>query len=136
MSQRPANTANTEQARARLGTALRLAEDAGMHFYDAKLLRLVPAPTPTQRPRRADITAALALARRQGATLFELRAALDDFELRGEPRALPSPTRPAESPPTARSRNWRGPGPAEVVQPATRVAPRLAGRVEEATWNP
>ena len=74
-----------EQARARLGTALRLAEDAGMHFYDAKLLRLVPAPTPTQRPRRADITAALALARRQGATLFELRAALDDFELRGEP---------------------------------------------------
>ena len=40
VSQRPANTANTEQARARLGTALRLAEDAGTHFYDAKLLRL------------------------------------------------------------------------------------------------
>ena len=34
--------------------------------------------------RRADIATALALARRQGATLFELRAALDDFELRGE----------------------------------------------------
>jgi len=28
---------------------------------------------------------ALELARRQGATLFELRAALDDFELRGGP---------------------------------------------------
>jgi hypothetical protein len=34
--------------------------------------------------RQADINAALELARRQGATLFELRAALDDFELRGE----------------------------------------------------
>jgi hypothetical protein len=34
--------------------------------------------------RQADITAALELARGQGATLFELRAALDDFELRGE----------------------------------------------------
>ena len=35
--------------------------------------------------RAGDIAAALELARRQGATLFELRAALDDFELRGEP---------------------------------------------------
>ena len=35
--------------------------------------------------RAGDIAAALELARRQGATLFELRAALDDFELRGQP---------------------------------------------------
>jgi hypothetical protein len=35
--------------------------------------------------RRADVGAALELARRQGAALFELRAALDDFEPRGEP---------------------------------------------------
>jgi hypothetical protein len=34
--------------------------------------------------RQADITAAVALARRQGATLFEMRAALDLFKLRGE----------------------------------------------------
>jgi len=34
--------------------------------------------------RRADLDTALRLARRQGATLFELRAALDDFELRGQ----------------------------------------------------
>jgi hypothetical protein len=34
---------------------------------------------------QADVSAAVDLARRQGATLFELRAALDDFELRGEP---------------------------------------------------
>jgi hypothetical protein len=32
---------------------------------------------------------ALELARRQGATLFELRAALDDFELRGQPAREP-----------------------------------------------
>ena len=34
--------------------------------------------------RHADISGALELARRQGATLFELRAALDDFGLQGE----------------------------------------------------
>lgn len=33
---------------------------------------------------QADLSAALELARRQGATLFEPRAALDDYELRGE----------------------------------------------------
>ena len=33
----------------------------------------------------ADLSAALDLARRQGATVFEMRAALDDYELRGEP---------------------------------------------------
>jgi hypothetical protein len=54
-----------------------------MRFYDAELLRLRAHTHPDAR--RADITGALALARRQGATLFELRAALDDFELRGEP---------------------------------------------------
>ena len=35
--------------------------------------------------RQAEINAALELARHQGATLFELRSALDDFELRAEP---------------------------------------------------
>ncbi len=74
-----------EQARARLDTALQLAEDTGMCFYDAELLRL-RAPTQVDPDaRRADLAAALELARHQGATLFELRAALDDFELRGEP---------------------------------------------------
>ena len=40
--------------------------------------------------RAGDIAAAVDLVGRQGATLFELRAALDDFDLRGEPacRAL------------------------------------------------
>ena len=74
-----------EQARARLGTALQLAEDTGMHFYDAELRRLRARTHTEPDARQADINAALELARRQGATLFELRAALDDYELRGEP---------------------------------------------------
>ena len=73
------------QARARLAAALQLAEDTGMHFYDAELLRLRAHTHTDPDDRQADITAALELARRQGATLFELRAALDDFELRGQP---------------------------------------------------
>jgi class 3 adenylate cyclase len=75
----------TEQARECFDTALRLAQDTGMCFYDAELLRLRAHTHADLDARQADITAALALARRQGATLFELRAALDDFELRGKP---------------------------------------------------
>ena len=75
----------TEQARERFDTALRLAQDTGMCFYDAELLRLRAHTHTDLDARQADISAALALARRQGATLFELRAALDDFELRGQP---------------------------------------------------
>ena len=55
--------------------------------------------------RRADVTATLELARRPGATLFELRAALDDYELGGTPRAPLSLMCSAGSPPTARGRN-------------------------------
>ena len=58
-----------------------------MCFYDAELFRLRSQTHRDPVARQADIRAALELARRQGATLFELRAALDDFELRGEPAA-------------------------------------------------
>ena len=74
-----------EQARARLDTALQLSRDTGMCFYDAELLRLRAHTHTAPDARRAEVGAALELARRQGATLFELRAALDDFELRGRP---------------------------------------------------
>ena len=79
--------------------------------------------------RRADIAAALELARRQGATLFELRAALDDFDLRGEPacRALATALSrlPADSamPKLPRARAVYGPGglsTGEVCKPARR----------------
>jgi tetratricopeptide (TPR) repeat protein len=74
-----------EQARARLDTALQLARDTGMHFYDAELLRVRAHTHVDTDARCADLGAALDLAHRQGATLFELLAALDDFKLRGEP---------------------------------------------------
>jgi len=74
-----------EQARARLDTALALGRDTGMCFYDAELLRLRAHTHTDPDARQADLSAALDLAGRQGATLFELRAALDDVELRGEP---------------------------------------------------
>jgi hypothetical protein len=77
--------AQPEQARHRLDTGLQLAEDTGMHFYDAELLRLRAHTHTDPDVRQADIGAALELAHRQGATLFELRSALDDFELRGQP---------------------------------------------------
>jgi hypothetical protein len=76
-----------ETARKRLDIGLSLAQDTGMRFFDAELLRLRAQTHDDPAARQADINAALELARRQGATLFELRAALDDFELRGEPAA-------------------------------------------------
>jgi class 3 adenylate cyclase/tetratricopeptide (TPR) repeat protein len=76
-----------DAARERLDTGLSLAQDTGMCFYDAELLRVRARTHNDRGARRADTTSALELARRQGATLFELRAALDDFELRGEAAA-------------------------------------------------
>jgi hypothetical protein len=76
-----------ETARERLDIGLALAGDTGMHFYDAELLRLRAQTQEDPDARQADVTAALDLARHQGAKLFELRAALDDFDLRGQPAA-------------------------------------------------
>ncbi|HEX4558652.1 MAG TPA: adenylate/guanylate cyclase domain-containing protein [Mycobacterium sp.] len=73
-----------EKARERLELALRHAEETGMRFHDAELMRL-RAHTLTERPqRRAALAAAQECARRQGATLFELRCLLDTFDLVGD----------------------------------------------------
>ena len=74
-----------DEARARLDIALQIAADTDMHFYDAELLRSRAGTHSDPDARAADLAAAIALARSQGAPLFELRAALDDFELRGQP---------------------------------------------------
>jgi class 3 adenylate cyclase/tetratricopeptide (TPR) repeat protein len=74
---------DTEQARIRFDAGLQLAVETGLRFYDAELLRL-RARTQSSADRQADVSAALSLAAQQGATLFQLRAALDDFDLRGE----------------------------------------------------
>jgi hypothetical protein len=73
-----------DEARTRIDTGLRLAEDTEMHFYDAELLRARAHTHTEPEARAADVADAIALARRQNAPLFELRAALDDFDLRGQ----------------------------------------------------
>ena len=78
-----------DQARARFDIALARADESGMHFYDAELLRLRAATRTDPDAGQADLRAALELARRQGATLFELRCALDDFDRRSEPARAP-----------------------------------------------
>jgi class 3 adenylate cyclase/tetratricopeptide (TPR) repeat protein len=73
-----------EKARERLELALRHAEETGMRFHDAELMR-VRAHTFTEPDARgAALAAALELARHQGATLFELRCLLDSFDLLGD----------------------------------------------------
>ena len=74
-----------DQARACVDAALQITEDTGMHVYDAELLRVRARTHTDPDMRAADLGVAIQLARRQDAPLFELRAALDDFELRGEP---------------------------------------------------
>src|SRR6202008_921074 len=73
-----------EKARERLEMALRHAEETGMRFQDAELMRLRAHTFTEPDARRAALAAALELARHQGATLFELRCLLDSFDLLGD----------------------------------------------------
>jgi class 3 adenylate cyclase/tetratricopeptide (TPR) repeat protein len=73
-----------EKARERLEMALRHAEETGMRFHDAELMRLVAHTFTDMQERRNTLATALELARHQGATLFELRCLLDLFDLVGE----------------------------------------------------
>src|SRR5205814_1178252 len=70
-----------DEARNRLQIALDLADQTGMHFYDAELLRLRAHTRDDPERRRADLLAAVQLARRQDAWIFELRSAADQFDL-------------------------------------------------------
>jgi class 3 adenylate cyclase/tetratricopeptide (TPR) repeat protein len=73
-----------EKARERLEMALRHAEETGMRFQDAELMRLRAHTFTDPQERRHALAAALELARHQGATLFELRCLLDSFDLLGD----------------------------------------------------
>ncbi len=77
-------TGQPEEARARIESALQIADDTEMHMYDAELLRARAHTHTDPAERQADLASAIDLARRQDAPLFELRSALDDFEMRGE----------------------------------------------------
>jgi hypothetical protein len=74
-----------EMARARIDGELQFGQDTGQRFYEAELLRVRAHTQTDPNARAAGFAAARDVARRQGAPLFELRAALDDFELRGQP---------------------------------------------------
>ena len=73
-----------EKARERLEMALRHAEETGMRFQDAELMRLRAHTFTDPQERRHALAAALEFARHQGATLFELRCLLDFFDLFGD----------------------------------------------------
>ena len=74
----------SQKARERLEMALRHAEETGMHFHDAELMRVRAHTFAEPQERRNALAAALEFARHQGATLFELRCLLDAFDLLGD----------------------------------------------------
>jgi class 3 adenylate cyclase/tetratricopeptide (TPR) repeat protein len=73
-----------DKARGRLEAALEHAEETGMHFHDAELMRLRAHTLTERQSREATLNTALEFARDQGATLFELRCLLDFFALIGD----------------------------------------------------
>ncbi|CAN5303940.1 AAA family ATPase [soil metagenome] len=70
-----------DEARDRVELALQMADETGMHWYDAELLRVRAHTFADDRTRHTELRAAIELAQKQGALAFELRAAADDFAL-------------------------------------------------------
>ncbi len=66
-----------EQARQCIDAGLTLSGETRMNYYDAELLRLRAQTHHSVDARRTDLTAALNVARKQHATIFELRIARD-----------------------------------------------------------
>jgi len=74
-----------QAARDCLGVALEMGQHTWIQFYDAELLRLRAHTLDDEEDRHRHFRDAIQLAQRQGAHIFELRSAADDFELCGEP---------------------------------------------------
>jgi hypothetical protein len=74
-----------EEARKRLDIALQLSQETDVNFYRAELLRLrAHTAADDADARDTDLRAAIDTARQQSASIFELRSAIDAFELHGE----------------------------------------------------
>ncbi|MET0473304.1 MAG: adenylate/guanylate cyclase domain-containing protein [Mycobacterium sp.] len=73
-----------EAARECLDVALQMGQDTWIQFYDAELLRLRAHTFADEDERHQHLRASIELAQRQGAHVFEIRSAADDFELIGE----------------------------------------------------
>ncbi|MED5810922.1 hypothetical protein VST63_01000 [Mycolicibacterium sp. 050232] len=71
-------------ARERLDMSLQHAKETGMHFQDAELMRLRAHTFTEHQPRRTALVESLEVARTQHAPLYELRCALDSFDLLGD----------------------------------------------------
>lgn len=84
-----ADSGDAKAARARYEESLQLAAGTGMRFYDAETSRLIAHLAGDEEAKVAGLRDALALARSQGARPFELRIALDLYELLGEPARGP-----------------------------------------------
>jgi len=74
-----------DRARECLDVSLQMGRDTWIQFYDAELLRLRGHTLDNVDERHRHFRDAIELAQKQGAHIFELRAAADDFELMGEP---------------------------------------------------
>lgn len=73
-----------DDARECLDVSLKMGQDTWIQFYDAELLRLRAQTFADADTRHEHLCASVELARRQGAGLLELRAAIDDFALLGD----------------------------------------------------
>jgi hypothetical protein len=78
-----------DAARERVELALQMADETEWHMYDAELLRIRAHTTDEPDAQHTGLRAAIELAQTQGAPVFELRAAADDFELVGEAARAP-----------------------------------------------
>jgi class 3 adenylate cyclase/tetratricopeptide (TPR) repeat protein len=74
-----------QAARACLDVSLKMAQDTWIQFYDAELLRLRAHTLDDENERHQQFRESIRLAQKQSAHIFELRSAVDDFELVGEP---------------------------------------------------
>jgi tetratricopeptide (TPR) repeat protein len=74
-----------DEARECLDISLKMGQDTWIQFYDAELLRLRAHTLNNAEERHRHFRDAIQLAQRQGAHIFELRSAADDFVLVGEP---------------------------------------------------
>src|SRR5208283_1314325 len=82
---RPRADRRGRSARECLYVALGMGQETLIQFYDAELLRLRAHTLEDVEERHRHLRDAIQLARKQGAYIFELRSAADDFELTGEP---------------------------------------------------
>jgi class 3 adenylate cyclase len=74
----------TDKARERIAIALALAEETDANFYHAELLRLRARTAGDDDTRATDLAESIGVARKQRAFIFQLRSAIDDYELRGD----------------------------------------------------